>query len=61
MDEPEVLLDLRKLNGKPNSTVFDKFWEELSTYLEVTPAVDDRRRGNTLHLPIAISVIFATS
>ena len=42
MDEPEVLLDLRKLNGKPYSTVFDKFWEELSTYLEeVTPAVDD--------------------
>lgn len=57
MDEPEVLLDLRKLNGNPNSTLFDKFWEELSTYLEeVTPAVDDRRHGNTLHMPIPISV-----
>ena len=57
MDEPEVLLDLRKLNGKPNSTMFDKFWGELSTYLEeVTPAVDDCRHGNTLHMPIAISV-----
>ena len=56
MDELEVLLDLRKLNGKPNSTMFDKFWGELSTYLEeVTPAVDDRRHGNTLHMPIAIS------
>lgn len=57
IDEPEILLDLRKLNGKPNSTEFDKFWKELSTYLEeVTPAVDDRRHGNTLHMPIAISV-----
>ncbi len=37
--------------------VFDKFWHELSTYLvEVTPAVDDRRHGSTLHMPIAISV-----
>ena len=57
MDEPEVLLDLRKLKGNPNSTLFDKFWKELSTYLEeVTPAVDDCRHGNTLHMPIPISV-----
>ena len=49
MDEPEVLLDLRKLNGNPNSTLLDKFWE-------VTPAVDDCRHGNTLHMPIPISV-----
>lgn len=25
MDAPEVLLDLRKLNGNPNSTLFDKY------------------------------------
>ena len=57
IDEPEVLLDLRKLNGKPNSTAFDRFWGELSTYLEeVTRAVDDCRHGNTLYMPIAISV-----
>ena len=53
MDEPEVLLDLRKLNGNPNSTLFDKFWEELSTYMYLE---DDRRHGNTLHMPIPISV-----
>ncbi len=57
LDEPEILLDLRQLNGKPNATVFDKFWHELSTYLvEVTPSVDDRRHGSTIHMPTAISV-----
>ena len=57
LDEPDILLDLRRLNGKPNATAFDKFWEELSTYLkEITPAVDDRRHASTLHMPIAISV-----
>ena len=33
MDEPEVLLDLRKLNGKPNSTAFDRFWESFQLTL----------------------------
>ena len=42
MDEPEVPLDLRKLNGNPSSMMFDKFWKELSAYLEeITSAVDD--------------------
>ena len=55
--DPDVLLDLRKLNGNPRSTHFDNFWEELSLFLdEVTPAVDDRRHGEVLHMPIAISV-----
>ena len=57
LDEPEILLDMRKLNGKPDSSMFDEFWKELSVYLvEVSPAVDDRRHGSTLHLPIAISI-----
>ena len=57
IDEPDILLDLRRLNGKPNATAFDKFWEELSAYLEdISPAVDDCRHGSTLHMPIAFSV-----
>ena len=45
------------LNTKPRSTIFDKFWEELDLYLiELNPACDDRRHGNVLHMPIAISV-----
>ena len=57
LDEPVILLNLRRLNGTPNATAFDKFWEELSAYLEeISPAVGDRRHGSTLHVPIAISV-----
>ena len=33
------------------------FWEELSKFLEeINPAVDDRRHGETLHMPIAVSI-----
>ncbi len=54
---PDIMLDLRKLNGKPESTHFDAFWAELSTFLEETnPAVDDRRHGETLHMPVAVSI-----
>ena len=50
LDEPVISLHLRRLNGKPNATAFDKFLEELSAYQEeIYPAVDDRRNGNTLH------------
>ena len=50
LDKPEILLDMRWLSGKPNSTVFERFWDELSFYLEeITPACDDRRHGSTLH------------
>ena len=49
-------LDLRKNNGKVESS-FDEFWEELQKYLDelVTP-VNERRHGDTMYLPIAISV-----
>ena len=44
--DPDILLDLRKLNGNPKATLFDDFWIELSLFLEeLTPAVDDRRHG----------------
>ena len=56
LDEPEIFLDMRRMK-KPKSTMFDKFWEELDLYLlEINPACDDRRHGNILHMPIAISV-----
>ena len=27
LDDPEIIMDLRKLNGNPNSTTFDPFWK----------------------------------
>ena len=45
---------LRKANGNP---ILDCFWQELQAYLdELLLAVDDRRHGETLHMPLAISV-----
>ena len=57
LDDPDIILDMRKLNGKPGSSEFDAFWQELSTYLkEVGPAVQERRHGQTMYMPVAISV-----
>lgn len=57
IDDPSIVMDLRSLNGKPTSSKFDAFWQELATYLEeITPAVDDRRHGETLHMPLAVSI-----
>ena len=56
-DDPDIILDLRKLNGNPKSTKFDAFWSELASYLEeATLAVDERRHTDVLHMPLAISI-----
>ena len=57
LDDPQIVLDLQELNGNPNSTRFDVFWDELAQYLEdTTMAVDERCHTSVMHMPIAISV-----
>ena len=57
LDDPDIILDMRQLNGNPQSTKFDPFWNELQLYLdEINLAVDERRHGDVLHLPVAISL-----
>ena len=57
LDDPEIILDLRQLNGNPRSTNFDTFWEEVSSFLEESSlAVDERRHTDVLHMPVAVSV-----
>ena len=54
VNDSDIVLDLQRSNGKPNSTIFDTFWSELQTYLdEINPAVDERRHGETLHMVYA--------
>ena len=56
-DEADILIDLRKLNGKPNSSKFDPFWDEVNVlFNEYQAAVQERRQGQYLYLPFAISV-----
>ena len=45
------------MNGKAKSSVFDLLWDELKLYLdETTQAVDERRHGEVMHMPFAISI-----
>ena len=51
-----VLLDLRKNNGKVGS-LYEDFWQELQNFLdEIVTPVNEHRHGNTMYLPIAISI-----
>lgn len=56
--EDEIVHDLRRLNGNPNSTQFDVFWDEVQAYFnEVSTAVNDRRHGKSnYYLPFALSI-----
>jgi hypothetical protein len=44
------------LNGRPNDGKYDVFWAKLGKMLDKHTAVDDRRHGDHLYLPFAISV-----
>ena len=57
LDDPNIVLDLREMNGNPKSNAFEAFWNEMSEYLEeTTTAVDERRQGDVMHMPLAISI-----
>ena len=57
MEDPDIILDLRKLNSGRKSQ-YDTFWEECTKFLqeEVGTAVDDRRHSDITHIATAISV-----
>ena len=56
-DEPDILLDLRVLNGKLSSTKYDQFWDEIQElFSEYETAVHERHHGNQSYLPFTISV-----
>lgn len=53
----DVVTDLRALNGKPNSTKFYEFWDEVhKLFSEYEGSVHERRHGTYLYLPFAISI-----
>ena len=41
--DPEIIIDLRKLNARPNNDLFDPFWNKMAVVVE--RRVDDRRHG----------------
>lgn len=56
-DDPELLLDYRKLNGKEIDRKFQLFFEEVGKYFdEQLLQVHERRHGKELYMPLAISI-----
>ena len=57
LEDPEIILDLHKNNEKVDSS-YEDVWEELQKYLDeiVTPVINECRHGNTMCLPVAISI-----
>ena len=55
VQDPEIILDLRKNNGKVQSS-FDDFWAELQKLLDEIVTPNEQRHGNTMYLTLAISI-----
>lgn len=56
-DDPDLVVDLRSMNGDPGTSKFDIFWAEVGAYLnEINTAAQERRHGANSYLPFAISV-----
>jgi hypothetical protein len=56
VDDPDLFYDLRQLNGRPENSLYNPFWEELGRFLEESCAVNDRRHNDTMYMPFCISV-----
>jgi hypothetical protein len=50
--DPDIIVDLRKLNGRPKNALFDPFWAKMAVIVE--GRVDDRRHGE---LPLCMHYI----
>lgn len=56
-DDPSLLLDYRSLNGKDIDSKYGVFFEEMGKYFdEQLMPVNERRHGEELYLPMAISI-----
>jgi succinate dehydrogenase flavin-adding protein (antitoxin of CptAB toxin-antitoxin module) len=55
-DDPDLLYDLRKNNGNPECAELEPFWQEVDRFLEEQAIVHERRHGDYLSMPFAISL-----
>ena len=44
-DVPDIILNMRKLMGKPGSSSFDVFWNELGMYITLKSSAQWSRRA----------------
>lgn len=55
-DDAELIYDLRANNGRPTNVKLDPFWAALEQHLESTCVVHERRHGQHMYMPCAISM-----
>lgn len=55
-DDPELVVDLRKNNGKTADPKYDTFWAKLQSILDEKCVVNERRTDEIAYLPDWISV-----
>ena len=48
LGDPDILLDLRKLNGNVRSSKFDDFWSEMQLYFDGLILPVDERKQSTV-------------
>jgi hypothetical protein len=54
--DPDIIVDLRKLNGRPKNELFDPFWAKIVVVVE--GRVDDRRHGEITFYMYCIALQF---
>ena len=56
-DGPEIIIDLRKINGRKEHSNFTEFWDKINElFEEYQTVVHERRRGTYHYLTFAISI-----
>ena len=55
-DDPKLILDLRKNNGRVEDPKFEPFWDEAKKYFDEKSVVHERRHTEIVYMPFAVSV-----
>lgn len=55
-DDPDLLYDLRKNNGNPKCEELEPFWKEVERFLDEKAVVHERRHGDHMYMPFALSL-----
>ena len=54
--DPDIIVDLRKLNARVTNDLFDPFWAKMAVVVEGRG--DDRRHGEMFHYCIVLLCLF---
>ena len=55
-DDTDIIVDMRKHNGRTSDPRYDVFWAKLGSILEEKAVVHERRKDDTCYMPDWISI-----